>query len=167
VACPLCGLRDRAARLGWRWEANLCGPCADRADEQGLCGPWPPVPVPGDYYVFSPRAATADRRREQRAKRKSKVQPSQVCRRKENPKRQPRERYDTAAYLTAVARACKKAGVEPWHPHQLRHQAATEIRKRFGPEAARVALGHSDLNTTEIYAERDLGLAMRVAAELG
>jgi integrase len=167
VACPACGRQDRAGRLGWRWEAGLCGPCAGRADGQGACGPWRAVPVPGDYFVFSPREATADRRREQRARRKSKVQPSQVCRRKNDARRQPGERYNTAAYLNAVGRACAKAGVQPWHPHQLRHQAATEIRRRFGSEAAQVALGHSDLNTTEIYAERDLGLAMRVAAELG
>lgn len=54
-----------------------------------------------------------------------------------------------------------------WHPHQLRHTYATEVRRRFDLEAAQVALGHSQANVTEIYAERDLGLAVKVAAELG
>ena len=30
-----------------------------------------------------------------------------------------------------------------WHPSQLRHSAATEIRKQFGLEAAQVALGQA------------------------
>jgi integrase len=54
-----------------------------------------------------------------------------------------------------------------WHPHQLRHTHATEVRRQFGLEAAQVALGHSQANVTEIYAERDLALAARVASEIG
>ena len=41
------------------------------------------------------------------------------------------------------------------------------IRSRFGLEAAQVVLGHSKADVTQIYAERDLGLADRVAGELG
>ena len=54
-----------------------------------------------------------------------------------------------------------------WHPHQLRHAHATEVRRRFGLEAAQVALGHSQANVTQVYAERDLALATKVAAEIG
>jgi integrase len=54
-----------------------------------------------------------------------------------------------------------------WHPHQIRHTTATEIREKFGLESARVALGHTSTRTTEIYAERDLKLAEQVARELG
>jgi integrase len=54
-----------------------------------------------------------------------------------------------------------------WHPHQLRHTAATEIRKRFGIEAAQHVLGHSTLNVTEIYAEKNAEAARRIAAEVG
>jgi integrase len=42
-----------------------------------------------------------------------------------------------------------------WHPHQLRHNAATHIRKEFGIEVARVILGHRTASVTEIYAELD------------
>ena len=54
-----------------------------------------------------------------------------------------------------------------WSPNQLRHSRATEVRKRYGAEAARVILGHSNLKTTEIYAERDMQLAAQVAKETG
>jgi integrase len=57
--------------------------------------------------------------------------------------------------------------VPPWNPNQLRHTLATEVRKRFGVEAAQVLLGHSRADVTQVYAERDLGLAERIALEIG
>jgi integrase len=54
-----------------------------------------------------------------------------------------------------------------WHPNQLRHTRATEIRRSYGLEAAQVLLGHSRADVTQIYAERDAALAVRVAAETG
>jgi integrase len=54
-----------------------------------------------------------------------------------------------------------------WSPNRLRHSAGTEIRKRFGLEAAQVALGHAMADTTQVYAERDYALAARVAREVG
>jgi integrase len=57
--------------------------------------------------------------------------------------------------------------VPHWHPNQLRHNYATDVRRRYGLEAAQVTLGHSQANVTQVYAERDLGLAVRIAAEIG
>ncbi len=54
-----------------------------------------------------------------------------------------------------------------WHPHQLRHNAATELRKEFGIEAARIILGHHSAAVTEIYAEKDEREAMAAIAEVG
>jgi integrase len=54
-----------------------------------------------------------------------------------------------------------------WHPHQLRHTAATEIRKRFGIEAAQHVLGHSGLAVTQLYAEKNSETAKAVAAAIG
>jgi len=54
-----------------------------------------------------------------------------------------------------------------WHPHQLRHSAATDIRKRFGIEAAQHILGHATLNVTEIYAEKNAAVARQIAATIG
>ena len=42
-----------------------------------------------------------------------------------------------------------------WHPHQLRHNAATLTRKVHGLDASRALLGHATMSTTEIYAEKD------------
>jgi integrase len=54
-----------------------------------------------------------------------------------------------------------------WSPNQLRHAAATEIRARFGLEAAQTILGHLHCDVTQVYAARDAALAVRVAAEVG
>ena len=54
-----------------------------------------------------------------------------------------------------------------WHPNQLRHSYATKARKGFGLEHAGAALGHSEMKVTEVYAERDAGLALEVAAKMG
>ena len=52
-------------------------------------------------------------------------------------------------------------------PNQLRHSAATEIRKRFGLEGSQVVLGHAKADVTQMYAERDYELAARIAKEVG
>jgi integrase len=57
--------------------------------------------------------------------------------------------------------------VPEWHPNQLRHTHASEVRRVFGIEAAQVALGHARADVTQIYAERDMVLAERVAREIG
>ena len=54
-----------------------------------------------------------------------------------------------------------------WHPHQLRHNAATRLRKEFGIEAARVVLGHRSAAITEIYAEADRGKAAEIMLRVG
>ena len=54
-----------------------------------------------------------------------------------------------------------------WSPNQLRHNAATRLRKEFGIEAARVILGHSSGNTTEIYAELDNKKAADIMSKIG
>lgn len=50
-----------------------------------------------------------------------------------------------------------------WAPNQLRHAKATDVRKRFGLEAAQVILGHAAANVTQIYAERDAEKGREVA----
>lgn len=54
-----------------------------------------------------------------------------------------------------------------WHVNQLRHSAATRVRKEFGLEAASVVLGHAKPDTTLIYAAKDEALAAVVAAKIG
>jgi integrase len=54
-----------------------------------------------------------------------------------------------------------------WHPHQLRHNAGTRLRKEYGLEAAQVILGHKSLSVTEIYAEKNVAAAQRIMGEVG
>ena len=63
--------------------------------------------------------------------------------------------------------ACKKAGVEPFCPYQLRHTAATIGRKIAGLDGAQALLGHQSIQTTEIYAERVDEKAVKIAREFG
>jgi integrase len=123
--------------------------------------------VDPDAPVFSPAREREERFRAGRVRRKSKVQPSQVGRRKKNPARRPSAEYRPHALAVAVARACKKARIDRWHPNMLRHLFATEVRKLHGVEAAQVLLGHARCDVTEVYAERNEALALRVAAEIG
>lgn len=122
-----------------------------------------------DLYacLFSPRETMETLRLEQRAKRKTKVQPSQVDRRRRHPKKKLRDHYGEKSYARAIARACQKAGVPHWHPHQLRHTKATEIRREAGLDAARAVLGHRSPQITETYAEIDVNKAAEVMARLG
>jgi len=49
----------------------------------------------------------------------------------------------------------------------LRHSRGTEVRKIYGIEAAQVVLGHARADVTEVYAEKNLELAMQIAKETG
>jgi integrase len=157
-------------------------------------------------YLFCPRDAEAERLSVLRAKRKTKVQPSQASRERKHPKKTLSDYYDVAAYRRAISYACAKAFPLPpelaprtrpdgrretnaawrarltpeeraairswrrehsWHPHQLRHNAATALRKEYGVELARIILGHRTAFTTEIYAECDRQQAMEVIGKVG
>jgi site-specific recombinase XerC len=102
-----------------------------------------------------------------RAERKTPVQPSQICRKKPHPNKRPGARYTSRSYAAAIGDAAKKARVAHWHPNQLRHSYATRVRKEHGLEAAQVLLGHARADVTQIYAERNLDLALTVAAKIG
>jgi len=54
-----------------------------------------------------------------------------------------------------------------WHPNQLRHTKATEVRRLFGLEAAQVTLGHAHAKITEVYAKRDTRLPADIARRIG
>ena len=75
--------------------------------------------------------------------------------------------YSPQSYGRAIMRACRDAGVNHWHPHQLRHAAATRFRESHGLDAAQAVLGHKTARVTEIYAEKVAGLAKRVTDEMG
>jgi integrase len=170
--CPRCGNDGLGVELGIRH--GLCGPCADQVEELDIAGPWRLLSTSKeDHYLFSPRIATERLMAAKRAVRKSNVQPSQVKRGKRRlaaahkRKKQPGERYLATSYARAVAKACERAGVEHWHPNQLRHNAATLLAAEFGIDIARQILGHSSAAMTEIYAEPDLSAAMQAILKVG
>lgn len=70
-------------------------------------------------------------------------------------------------YRFMVGQACERGGLPHWHPSQLRHTTATAIRARYGIEAASNVLGHEDLDTTRIYAEKASEQARRIVEEMG
>ncbi|MCH8151388.1 MAG: site-specific integrase [Planctomycetes bacterium] len=105
-----------------------------------------------------------------------------------NSQRSPGEHYTAGSYRRAIRYACMKLHPYPndikraadekrlrkehrerwcWHPHQLRHNYATMIRKRFGVEEASNMLDHSSVKMTEVYAERDREQALEIAQLVG
>lgn len=112
--------------------------------------------------LFSPAEETADRLSAMRDKRKTKVQPSQLDRSKDSPKKIPGEKYDTGSFGQAIKRACKIAGIPKWSPNGLRKACAQEISDKLGIEAARVILGHTSAEVTKRhYAMDDLNAAVK------
>ena len=69
--------------------------------------------------------------------------------------------------LTPIPAMAQEALTRHDDPHQLRHNAATELRKEFGIEAARIILGHRSAAITEVYAERDEQEAIEAMAQVG
>ena len=107
----------------------------------------------------------------------------ELSRRSPQPAQNFLRHYKQEAYARAIARGVAKAnkinaqeaaksGIEPapipdWSPNQLRHSAATEIRRKFGLEAAQTVLGHATADVTQIYAERDYALAASIMEKIG
>jgi len=135
-------------------------------------------------HLFDPRDAMETFNAQRRQNRKTPMTPSQAKRtKKSRPKVAPLDHYTTESYRRAIARACEagdKAArnehpdakpedvfVPAWHPHQLRHNAATRLRKEFGIEAARVVLGHRTAAVTEVYAEMDQAKASSNMGRVG
>lgn len=137
------------------------GPQAQRILELFLDGRDP------GCYLFSPREGMTAFRADQRQRRKTKVQPSQWDRRSRRPRKQPGHYYTVDSYRRAIVRACDQAGIPHWHPNQLRHAKATEIRRESGLDAARAVLGHRSPAVTEVYAELDMTKAAEIMEKLG
>jgi integrase len=121
---------------------------------------------PGEY-LFRPCDAVAEHHARRAAARRTPRTPSELRRRRRPPGASAGAPYSRRSYRQAVVRACRKAGVPPWSPLQLRHGRATQLRAAFGLEAVQCVLGHARADVSEIYAERDQLLAARVMAEVG
>ncbi len=152
---------------------------------QEVVRPWLKTDL--NAVLFSPAEAVSKLYAD-RTIRKTKAQTFATLLRREREerrrqRRRPKEMYNVGSYGRAIARGCEKADaaahkadpsipketviVPSWHPHQLRHNAATRLRKEFGLDVARVILGHRSTAVTEIYAEVDHGKALEVMQRVG
>jgi integrase len=137
-------------------------------------------------FVFSPADAEAERHKQQHEDRETPVQPSQAQRaaraRRRQHRRPPHDHYTVASYRRAIARACDRADawakggvtigkkdrlIPRWHPHHLRHNFATVIRRDFGAEATLILLGDRTTRMVDIYSEKDAQIAERIMAQVG
>ena len=135
----------RVVYLGPKVERIVTGYLVECADDK-------------DAFLFTPKNALEERRfiRMNGARR---VRPRKP--RKLNPC------FDRCSYARAISRAAKAAGVPHWAPNQLRHLFASEIREKYGLEAAQIMLGHSKADVTQIYAERDFKKMEEIANKEG
>lgn len=127
--------------------------------------------------LFSPLEAQQQRRdKATRERTKNGTPLNQGNRTGTNRKRRPKlvigTRYDAQSYRKAIRYACKAIRKDDpafsiWHPHQLRHSAASKARETRGYEAAVDLLGHAAPSTTAIYAERSLERAKKIARKVG
>ncbi|MFO7904342.1 MAG: tyrosine-type recombinase/integrase [Planctomycetota bacterium] len=132
-----------------------------------------------DEYCFSPRDSERRRLQELQANRKTPLswgnRPG--TNRKANPKRTAGEHYNKDSLNRAIRRAVDAANsdrakeqLEPlphWSGNRLRHSAATDIRRRYGLEAAQVMLGHAKADVTQVYAEADIQRGVDIASLIG
>jgi integrase len=77
--------------------------------------------------------------------------------------------WSVTAYDHEIAKACSKAQVPHWHPHQLRHSVATTIQAMeiAGLQNAGASLGHNSAQITQRYAHAQLEIAIAIAKQLG
>jgi integrase len=120
-------------------------------------------------YCFSPREAMDQMAAAEHAARRTPIGQGNRpgTNRKGDPQIAPGERYDSASYRRAIAYACDRADIDPWHPHQLRHAWATRVREEMGIEAASIGLGHSHIDATLLYAEAAREKAKEIARRVG
>jgi integrase len=166
MAGPVWEYRPATHKTAWRGRDRviLLGPSAQEVI-RGL------LTDDREAYLFDPCRAVRERygpRASSRlAPRGSESRSDPLSGKQEAARPKPGRPYLVRSYQHAVARACRRAGIRPWSPLQLRHTAATAIRAKFGLEAAQVILGHAKADVTQVYAERDLSRAAEIMSHIG
>jgi len=116
-------------------------------------------------HIFSPCGVMAELHDERRAARQKPV--TDYTRKRDMAATRVFDHlYDVVTYRQAIERACERAEVQRFTPHEVRHGFVTRAAKRFGVYAASVAANHSRVATTEGYLHRDRSEAFRVVVEL-
>lgn len=68
------------------------------------------------------------------------------------PPRRSSKRYSPDSLRATIKRACRRAKVREFTPHQIRHAVAARVRAARGLDAACALLGHAHVSMTEHYA---------------
>ncbi len=72
------------------------------------------------------------------------------------------------AFAEFIRLACKKAEVKSWHPHQLRHNRATEVYRLYEDNAAAAAIiGDTPSVAANVYIDPSEAIARRIAKATG
>jgi integrase len=159
-------LQDHKTAHRGRERTIYCGPKA-----QAVLAPY--LLRGPDKFCFSPIESEKQRRQaihdarltaKNQGNRPGYSKRFRLCRK---PRKEPGISWTAGTFARAIRNACEREGLKTWSPNQLRHSAATAIRKQFGLEAAQVILGHSELGVTQIYAEADKQKAIDVARRIG
>ena len=80
----------------------------------------------------------------------------------------PMSNESAKAFVSRRKRAAAWRKEHCWHPNQLRHTKATQVREQADLETAQIILGHSSKTTTErYYAELDISRALQQAQQFG
>ena len=116
-------------------------------------------------FVFSPEQAVKLCQKQKSLNRKTPLNCGNKpgTSKKECPRISPGKKYDHNSLCRAVVRACERAGVEKFVPYDLRRTAATGTRSILGKEAAKVLLGHTKTETTDIYLLEEVQEVIKVA----
>jgi integrase len=137
-----------------------------------------------ESYCFSPAESAAAWMANRRSRRVTPLYPSHEARTR-GLGREYGQRFTAKTYAQSIGYALLRAErarmaaerslpeaersppIEHWHPHQLRHNAATRVTAEFGPEIARIVLGHRSLGVTRRYVADDLRKAAEAMKRAG
>lgn len=146
-------------------------------EEQAILAPRMAEKKPTDP-VFSPLEAILEHQKQRAESRKTKVQPSQLKRKKRNaanPRYKAGTHYKPKSYAQAIARAIEAANrtlpddekIPHWTPYQLRHTGITEIALQHDLETAKAIAGQKSLKVTQGYFHGDVRLAIQSVKKRG
>jgi integrase len=129
--------------------------------------------------IFSPKESEAERLLVLHAKRTTPLSCGNRpgTNRRERPIHTPGDSYTPNSYRRVIERAIERYNADPdtpqdkqipnWSPNRLRHNYATNVRRKYGLDGAQAGLGHASANISQVYAEVDHARVMEIAADLG
>ena len=141
------------------------------AEAQAIIRPY--LDRPDDAYLFDPREQQAEDNARRNAARTtlpgSGNAPGRNTRTREGRKPQYRLRpcYGPTGIGQAIERACDRAGIPHWHPHQLRHAAAGDFETAHGEQVALKIMGQRSSSILKRYSrdrQRDHQAALAAVA---